>query len=126
MSAAVMPMRRTVSAAAIRGSPATAASASIKAAAVARLCPDFSLRIAAIPSQLLVTICYAIVCNGYAKRRELLVQLLWAAQVLGDPHEEKTLCLIWHQPCKSGLQYPSPMEPSSCASEIRCFLLPRP
>jgi hypothetical protein len=43
-----MPMRKTVSAAAIRGSMATDAIASIIAAAMARLFPDFSIRIALI------------------------------------------------------------------------------
>src|ERR1700704_3140470 len=46
-----------------------------------------------------------------------------------DPHEEKHRCLIWHQPCKSSFEYFSGtnlMELSSCAPEIRFFLLPWP
>jgi hypothetical protein len=59
MSAAVMPMRKTVSAPAIRGSPAAHAIASNIAAALARPFADFSVRIAEIPFRLSVTISYA-------------------------------------------------------------------
>ena len=66
ISAAVMPMRRTVSAAANCGSTASTV-ASIKARAVVRPCPDFLVRISTIPSQLQVIISYANLCNACAK-----------------------------------------------------------
>jgi hypothetical protein len=66
MSAAVMPMRSTVSAAAMHGKAAAAAKASTAAAIATRFFRDFSLNIVTIPLRLSVIIFDAIVCNAYA------------------------------------------------------------
>src|SRR5436309_15680224 len=66
MSAAVMPMRNTVSAAAICGNANAAATVNIIKAVVARLLTGPWLRIAVIPSPLLLTGSDAILCNGCA------------------------------------------------------------
>jgi hypothetical protein len=66
MSAAVMPMRKTVSAPAICGNAKAAATVSIMRAVVVRLFTGLSLRIAVISFSTLLINCYAILCNGCA------------------------------------------------------------
>jgi hypothetical protein len=67
MSAAVMPMRNTVSAAAICGKVKADATVSIIKAVVVRLFTGLSVRIAVIfLLGLLLTNSYAILCNGCA------------------------------------------------------------
>ena len=63
MSAAVMPMRKTVSAPALRGSPSAETAASIATASSARLFPHFSLRIPANP---FLYFCWLILMQSYA------------------------------------------------------------
>jgi hypothetical protein len=66
MSAAVMPMRKTVSAPAIFGSAAAHAIASSTTAALARPVADFLVRIAQISFSNSMIISYATACNGCA------------------------------------------------------------
>jgi hypothetical protein len=90
MSAAVMPMRKTVSAPAIRGNPAAHAIASIMTAALARPFADFSVRIVGNPFS---TFSDYFLCKWYATAVPMTrgtAELLLTAQLLVIADQQKT------------------------------------
>src|SRR5207248_9770658 len=101
----------------------------ITIAAVARLFPDFSLRIAANPFSTFGDYFLCIGMQRLCQCRQSLVQLLLAVQLLVGPHEEETqmpnlASTLQVERQVGGTPTTFPMELSSCAPEIRCFLLP--
>jgi hypothetical protein len=90
MSAAVIPMRMIVSAPAIRGSPAAEAIPSMTAAVIARLFPDFSIRIAVNPFPTFDDYLLCTRMQRPCQWREIFSQIAVAAQFLVTANDHTT------------------------------------
>src|SRR4051812_8833907 len=99
MSAAVMPIRNTVSAAAMCGNAKADAMVSIRNVVAVRLFADFSVRIVVSSFSTSLINSYAILCNSCANGENHSLNYPLAAQLVAVRHQQRTKCLIWHQAC---------------------------